>query len=695
MGFLLPILQKAIVNLQLVMKKIILLFTVTQLFNIILNVSFAQRGLQTDGVVTPQNNNFNRGVLNNRSGDTSFKRRDLSQDSINIYFSTFSNNKTQILDTSISDFYARFPLSYTFNHLGNLGTAAHSLLFNPWLQAGFNPGFHQYDAYNYQLENTRLYQTTKPYTELNYLLGSSAEQIINVLHTQNKKDNINYSLEYRFINSPGILKNQNASVNNTRLAFQYKSPNKRYNLTSVYISNKNASSENGGTVNAKQLDSLSLNSPFELPVRLGLGGVIRRDLFNTAVNTGNIYKQNEFVVRQEFDFGQKDSILVDSNQLKIFYPKFRLQHILSIKKQEYLFQDIYADSANYANYFNYTINSNPNSTYDTVKFKDSWNIFKNELSILSFPDKKNTSQFIKASATFENIKGSFNDSTSDNFNNIFLGGEYRNRTRNRVWDIEAIAQLYIAGLNAGDYSTYATIEKSLGKKTGSLLLGFQNINKSPAFLYNNGSSFFINNRTNFNKENITKIWANYYNKDGNFKLCGSYYLLSNYLYFNNFFSVQQEAKLFNVIHVAFEKKFRLSKRLNLYSEFHFQQATANAPINIPTFFTKQRIAFEGNFYTNLFLSTGLEFRYFSNYKPSGYSPFNGQFFFQYSYSLNNRPDINFYFNFRIKTFKIYFRAENLNTLIPPSGFKQYNFSTEQYPMQTVWMRLGIFWSFIN
>jgi len=695
MGFLLPILQKAIVNLQLVMKKIILLFTVTQLFNIILNVSFAQRGLQTDGVVTPQNNNFNRGVLNNRSGDTSFKRRDLSQDSINIYFSTFSNNKTQILDTSISDFYARFPLSYTFNHLGNLGTAAHSLLFNPWLQAGFNPGFHQYDAYNYQLENTRLYQTTKPYTELNYLLGSSAEQIINVLHTQNKKDNINYSLEYRFINSPGILKNQNASINNTRLAFQYKSPNKQYNLTTVYISNKNASSENGGTVNAKQLDSLSLNSPFELPVRLGLGGVIRRDLFNTAVNTGNIYKQNEFVVRQEFDFGQKDSILVDSNQLKIFYPKFRLQHILNIKKQDYLFQDIYADSANYANYFNYTINSNPNSTYDTVKFKDSWNIFKNELSILSFPDKKNTSQFIKASATFENIKGSFNDSTSDNFNNIFLGGEYRNRTRNRVWDIEANAQLYIAGLNAGDYSTYATIEKSLGKKTGSLLLGFQNINKSPAFLYNNGSSFFINNRTNFNKENITKIWANYYNKDGNFKLSGSYYLLSNYLYFNNFFSVQQEAKLFNLIHVAFEKKFRLSKRLNLYSEFHFQQATANAPINIPTFFTKQRIAFEGNFYTNLFLSTGLEFRYFSNYKPSGYSPFNGQFFFQDSYSLNNRPDINFYFNFRIKTFKIYFRAENLNTLIPPSGFKQYNFSTEQYPMQTVWMRLGIFWSFIN
>ena len=695
MGFLLQFVQKAIVNLQVNMKKSIELFLVIFFLIIPTSVIFSQRTLQTDGVVAPTNNNFSRNNINSRNGDTAFKKRDLSADSISIYYTLYNQTKSNLVDTSISDFYSRFPLSYIYNHLGNLGTAAASLIFNPLLQAGFNAGFHQFDAYNYNLESTKLYQTTKPYTELNYTLGSSAEQIINVLHTQNKKDNINYSLEYRFINSPGIFKNQNASVNNTRLAFQYKSPNKHYHLTAVYIANKNASSENGGTVDYKQLDSLSLNSPFELPVRLGLGGVIRRDLFNTTVNTGNIYKQNEFVIKHEYDLGKKDSIIIDSSSFKIFYPKIRLQHILNIQNKEFLFQDFYADSAKYSNYFNYTIKHNAAASYDTIKFKDSWSIIKNEFGIISFPDKKNASQFIKASATLENLTGRFNDTLSDKFYNVFLGGEYRNRTKNKIWNIEANAQLYLAGINSGDYNAFISIQKELGKKTGSLQLGFQNINKTPAFIFNNGSSFRVTNRTSYTKENSLKLWANYFNKDLNLKLTGEYLLLSNYMFFDNFFTAQQESALFNVLHVGIEKKFKLSKRINLYSEFHFQQSTANAPINIPTFFTRQRIAFEGNFYTNLFLSTGLEFRYFTNYKPSGYSPFNGQFFYQNNYTLNNQPDINFYFNFRIKTFKIYFRAENLNSLIPPSGYKKYNYATEQYPMQSVWMRLGLFWSFIN
>ncbi len=675
------------------MKKLILTVLIIINLSLITNQCFSQRTLQTDGVVAPTTNNSTN--INSRTGDTAFKKRDLNADSINIYYTLFNQNKSIQLDTSISDFYSRFPLSYTYNHLGNLGTAATSLIFNPLMQAGFNAGFHQFDAYNYTLENTKLYQTTKPYTELNYTLGSSAEQIINVLHTQNKKDNINFSLEYRFINSPGIFKNQNASVNNTRAVFQYKSPNKHYHLNAIYIANKNASSENGGTVDYKQLDSLSLNSPFELPVRLGLGGVIRRDLFNTAVSTGNIYKQNEFVIKHEYDLGKKDSIIVDSSSIKIFYPKIRLQHILSIQQKEFLFQDIYADSTNYSNYFNYNINHNSSASYDTITFKDSWSIIKNQFGIISFPDKKNASQFIKASVTLENLTGRFLDTTSDKFHNIYLGGEYKNRTKNKVWDIEAIAQLYLTGLNSGDYNAYITIQKELGKKTGNLLLGFQNINKTPAFIYNSSSSFRVVNRTNFSKENTVKLWANYYNKNLNLKLTGEYFLLNNYLYFDNFFSAQQESSLLNVLHIGLEKKFKLSKRINLYSEFHFQQSTANAPVNFPTFFTRQRLALEGNFYTNLFLSTGFEFRYFSNYNPSGYSPFNGQFFYQNNYSLNNRPDINFYFNFRIKTFKINFRAENLNSLFPPSGYKNYNYSSEQYPLQTIWMRLGLYWSFIN
>lgn len=656
----------------------------------------AQKTLQTSdgGIPVTGRPGINSGQQQ-RNGDTSFKHRDDRADSITIFFRYYDKTPTQYLDSSINDFYTRFALPYYYTHLGNLGTAAHSYLFNPLLKAGFDAGFHQFDIYNYSLENTKLYQTTKPFTELTYLLGSSAEQTINILHTQNKKDNLNFSFEYRFINSPGVLKNQNASVNNTRFIIQYQSPNKRYHLTSIYIANKNAASENGGTVDYKLLDSLSLNNPFELAVRLGKGGVVSRNLFNTAVNTGNIYKQTQLSIRQQYDLGEKDSIVTDSSTVKLFYPKLRLQHLLSLKKQSFNFLDVYADSTNYAQYFNYNIKGNATGSYDTISFKDVHSLVENELSLISFPDKKNAAQFIKASATLQNISSTINDTSNQKQYNIFIGGEYRNRTRNKIWDIEANGQLYLNGANAGDYNAYISLQKILGKKTGTLQIGFQNINRSPSFIYNNASAFRVLNRQGYNKENITKLWANYYNKPLNLTINAAYFAISNYLYFDSIFTAQQEATLINVLHVGVEKKFRLSKYFNLYSEIHLQQTTANAPLNLPQVFTRQRIAFEGNFYKNLFLSTGIEFKYHSKYKPSGYSPFNGQFFYQNDYSIWNRPDINFFFNFRIKSFKAFFRAENLNTLIPPSGYKKYNYVTQQYPMQGVWIRFGVWWGFVN
>lgn len=678
------------------MNSISIKFFFSIAFICILNNAIAQGTLKSaDGMPAGKIGNNGGGDPTQRGGDTSFKHRDDAADSISISYRYFDKNKTNFLDSNINDFYTRFSLPYYYNHLGNLATAARSMLFNPILKAGFNAGFHQFDIYNYSIENTKLYQTTKPFTELVYLLGSNAEQTINVTHTQNKKDNLNFSLEYRFINSPGVLKNQNASVNNTRFTLQYQSPKKRYHFTTILIANKNAASENGGTVNYKLLDSLSLNNPFELATRLGISSLIQRNLFNTAVYTGNTYTHSQFFVRQQYDLGQKDSIVTDTTVVKLFYPKLRLQHQISLQKNSYLFSDVYADSTKYATFFNYNLKGNKSGTYDTISFKDSWSNIENELSIISFPDKKNAAQFIKASATIQNLVGTFNDSIKNKYYNIFIGGAYSNRTKNKVWDIEAIAQFYVNGLNAGDYNTYISLQKLLSKKVGTLQIGFQNTNKSPALIFSSTSSFKITNRANYAKENITKIWANYFNKQLDILVSGEYYLISNYLYFDSAFKASQDATIFNVLHIGAEKKFKLRKNLYLYSEVHLQQTTANAPVNIPQFLTRQRIAFEGNFFSNLYLSSGLEIRYHSNYKASGYAPINGQFFYQNGYTTNNRPDVNLFFNFRIKTFKAYIRAENLNTLFSPDGYKSFNYNIEQYPTQGVWIRFGVWWNFVN
>ena len=648
-------------------------------------------------------NNYSQSGSNGSSGQSNNKKdslqhRDRYADSITIYFRYYDSTRTRTIDSAINDFDKRFSVPYTYDHLGNLGTAARSLLFNPILKAGWDAGFHQYDIYNYTIENTRFFQTTRPYTELGYLLGSKSEQTIDVLHTQNRKSNFNFSLEYKFINAPGTYRNQNSSHNNIRFTTHYQSPNKRYESFLILLSNKHASSENGGLISRAALDTLggTLNDPFQLDTRLGSSFVYSPNPFNTTVTTGNIYKESNFLYRHQYDLGTKDSIVTDSVTIHLFHPRFRVQHTLQVGSNEYKFIDYDGDSTRYETFYNYHF-AKDTITQDTISFKDKWTRINNELSFISFPDKNNQSQYFKLGGIIQNLKQTINDKVSNSFYNISVIGEYRNRTRNKLWDVIANGQLYLNGLNAGDFQTYISLKRKLSNSLGSLQIGFQNVNRSPSFLLNAPTGFPMQAHSSFNKENTTHLFAIYDNAKVGFKLSGDYYLLNNYTYSDSFFHAAQEASLFNVLHVYGEKVFKLSRHWNYYLELHLQQATGNAPINIPQFLTRQRLAFEGNFFTNLFLSTGLEVRYASDYRAPNYSPFTGQFFYDNSTTLSNRPDVNFFFHFRIKSFKAFARIENLNTVNPGDGFSfsHYNYKLANYANAGMWVRFGIWWNFVN
>jgi len=650
--------------------------------------------MQGQGIQNFSNRQFGGGGSSAKSSkNDSLQKRDRFADSITIFYRYFDSTRNRTIDSSINDFTTRFPLPYTYHHMGVYGTATQSFLFNPILKPGFDAGFHQFDSYKFTIENTKFFQTTRPYTEFAYVLGSKAEQLIDLKHTQNKKTNFNFGVEYRFSNSPGLLKNQNASHNNFRVTTHYQSNNKRYEFFGVILSNKVVAAENGGLVNKALLDSLALNDPYELETRMGKAGAAVRSPFNVSISTGNTYKETVFLFRNHYDFGQKDSILTDSVMFKIFYPRFRVEHTLKYSKQSFNFFDRFVDSARYKNYFNFAA-----ITGDTINYQDSYTNLQNEFSLISFPDKNNQSQFLKASIALQNIKGSFYNKGTDNFYNVFASGEYRNRTRNQVWDLEATGTLYINGFNAGDYSAFVSMQRKLGNKAGYLKLGFQNVNRSPSFILNSLSSFPVSNRTSFNKENTIRLFASYENVAKRFKFSGEYFAMNNYMYFDSFYTAKQEASLFNVLHLSAEKVFKIAKHWNWYSEVHIQQTTGNPPVNLPFLLTRNRVAFEGNFYTNLFISTGLELRYNTGYKADNYSPQLGQFFYQNTNTINNRPDINAFLHFRIKSFKGFVRLENLNSLSlggGNAGFTKNNLLANDYVNTSLWFRMGVWWNFVN
>jgi hypothetical protein len=628
-------------------------------------------------------------------GQDSLKHRDNTDDSITIYYRYFDSTRIRQIDSSINDFTTRYPVPAQYVTLGNFGAAAHSLIFNPILRPGFDAGFHAFDIYRFTIEDTRFYQTTRPYTQLGYLLGSKGEQMINLVHTQNIKPNFNMALQYRLINSPGNLQNQNTNHNSYRINGNYQSRNKRYSVYGIFLSNKIQNSETGGIQYDSLLNNYSFSDRFNLPTRLSPnGGSLSRNPFNTRVSTGNVYGEQIFMLRQQYDFGQSDSLIVnDSTVIRLFYPRFRLQHTFNLTSQDYEFRDFSTSASrneDYLRFFNYKA---PTGDFS---FNDRWKSINNDFSIVSFPEKNNLNQFIKTGAAYEMLAGTFG-LNNRKYNNLYFNGEYRNRTRNQKWDLEAIGKFYLAGLNSGDYSAQASLKRLISQKIGYLELGFLNVNRNPSFVFSRQTNFPVNLTTDFKKENLTRVSASLTNGKG-FELGGEYYLVSNYSYFDSFFTARQEGTLFNILHLSAKKRFQLTKALSLYSEVHLQQASGNPPVNVPLFFTSNRIAFEGVYAKNMLYSIGLELRYHSPYKANNYSPLVGQFFYQNSYTINNRPEINAYFNFRIKRFYAFVRLENLNTFAKNTGdfgFNKNNLSAEHYPQQGMWFRIGIWWNFIN
>ena len=93
--------------------------------------------------------------------------------------------------------------------------------------------------------------------------------------------------------------------------------------------------------------------------------------------------------------------------------------------------------------------------------------------------------------------------------NLFMHGEYRNKTRNKKWDIEAFGNFYLNGFNAGDYNAYISLKRQISKNLGYLQVGFENVNRTVSMAWSTESSFGFGVPANnfFNKENVIHLFG--------------------------------------------------------------------------------------------------------------------------------------------------------------------------------------------
>lgn len=629
------------------------------------------------------------------SDSIQFEKRNFADEQAAVRFRFLDSARYRSIDSSISDYFTKVPMDPEYINLGNNGSAARSLLFKPFMKAGWDAGFHAYDLFAFTLEDTKFMTTNKPYTRLTYLLGSRAEQQIGIMHTQNLSADWNAGFEYRLISAPGFYNSQNTNHKNIRINSNYTSKNRRYNAFIVFISNGLQASENGGIKSDTFLlnKNPAYNDLFNIPTNLHVIPTDFGNFFNVTLQTGNKYTTSHFLLRQQYDFGKKDSVVTDSTVSRFFLPRFRFEHSLTFSAQKYHFRDIqaYPDSVFLNDKYGIKIVDD-----DTIRYTTRFRELVNDFSIIQFPDATNPLQFLKLGASLYNHKALL-DTVNDVFTNIKLHGEYRNRTKNRKWDMLLYGEFYAVGRNSGDYDVQARLKTELGRKWGSLEISGRNVNRTPSYLFNRPTAFPIDYDENLNDENFIQLQGIISAPRQLLQLSGEYYIVSNYVYLSDFKTVSQSGSLFSMLRLGLSKEFRLRRNWKWYLDLYVQTLTGNPPLNVPLVYTRNRFAYEGSVFRNLTLSTGFDLRYHTPYKSPNYSPLLGQFFFQNTEQITIRPDIAAYINFRIRNFTGFTRLENLNSLtfINGFGFKNNNIETPLYPYPGLLFRFGFIWDLVN
>jgi hypothetical protein len=636
---------------------------------------------------------FNTGSFSNVGGNNRMQRdtsqRNLGPDTITLKYYFLGDPIEHHLDSSVVDFNANYlKVPASFVTLGNTGGAARNIIFSPRMQAGFDEGFHAYDVYTFNHNNARYYNTTRPYSELQYLIGPKQEQVIGVSHTQNRSENFNFAFDYRKINAPGYFRTQNTNHDMYRVTANYESKGKRYHGYFSYYYNKINGGENGGIRRVSDLTNDRYSEPRTVDVNLGNEDVPAYAFFGTTIAVKSVNSMRGIQYQQQYDWGKGDTVHVnDTTDYYKFEPVFRVQHTISSQANSFGFTDNRPDTFFYTRHYDIAYRG----AGDTIRASQRWRTLSNDISLVQFPVRGNLAHFISVGARFDHTSGDFADDVSLQFNNLALHGEYRNKTRDEKWDFSAKGEFYALGRNLGDYSVSGMLSRYLNETLGNVSLLFRNVNREPSYVY----KFFSYSRdswynTELGKENITQLQFAADNKKLKYNLVANYYIYSNYTYFSDFMHSAQNSGIFNVLEIILSKHFRV-KHWNWYADFAFQQVHGDGPLNLPTIWTRHRIAYENRIFRNLNMMVGVELRYNTDYYADDYSPLPGQFVYQNTQKVGYElPDITGFLHFRIKSLSAYIRAENLNTFL-----KSNNFAAPLYPYNTFGLRVGFRWWFIN
>jgi hypothetical protein len=584
------------------------------------------------------------------------------------------------LDTSLNFFQVYDPAlqrSFSNTFTGNLGGA---YLSNDFFNREPYSDFYLYqsfDAYARFPESVRYFNTTTPYTLLDYSQSENKnvrnESRFNVFHSQNANSKFNFAFLYDQARSTGQYQLQETKFHTIGLLTTYVSD--RFNSHFNILFNRHEAQENGGL----QPDQ-DLNLDKETETYLVNLSAARSRLQNNTISLTNEYK-----------LGKTEQAKTEKGEeYEFFRPITGIIHQIEYSGNKRFYTDTEVDAT--ADFYP-DVYYDADSTNDTISYNRLTNIF--QLKFYEAPGRKFTFSkraFIAYDAISIKMPGEESYTLQqENFRNLYVGGGI-SRTEGEFWKWNAEGKIYLTGFRSGQTELSAYIYKPLkiGKDTTSLYVAGELNTLVPDPFIQHYRSNHYGWKNQFNNINEMIIRSKIHSQEYHFTVGLNYALISNYI-FNDSLALPNQGSKEMLVLAAYANKDFISKHWLIRTQLLWQNSTQTDYLHLPVFTGYLSLSYKTVISKVLHTILGFDVRYNTEFFADAYEPATGRFHWQDKQKIGNYPFIDLHANLKLKRTRAFFQLKNAGSGFIPGDF----WSAPDYPLYRRTFRLGIAWSFYD
>ena len=558
------------------------------------------------------------------------------------------DNRSSIEDTLFKDFEKYDPAKRFENAslgLGNLGSSQHSVRLQERNGINTVAGFHQYDIYKIDPDKLKFYEQNRPYNDLFFTpVAGQNNFAVGAQFSRNFSNNVNATLEFKRYAQEGFYQNQLTKSTAFGFGIWKSNPEKNHDLFIRFTANNHNEEINGGVATDTLFNQDLFRLRTAIPVRL-VGDTTRHQHFSYSIDNyfdavndklsihHKVKYEHGYFRNGDFDTSTSDDTLVyghylvDDRGLRYYMGFTRINNTIDIAWKQKVLDIQLGLSHSHQRY---------SPTDQTEVFNDL-----TASGVLGF----NISNFSRVSGTLDLGIG-------DNAGNLDFKGRIQ---------VNGIKDLLLEG-----FLRIQRYDPSLIQRR--MLVTEQLIYDNAFSKVNN---FEIGGSLNWEKANLSMQF-----KSG---------VRDNAIAFDNMAIPYQLDGSLEYIQAELDHHWHW-RFIGMENSILYQSFSDNI-YNLPRVYSIHNLYIQFRlFKRRLLTQTGILYYNIDYDGGLSYMPLNGSF-----YPNDEEPEryhyTEFYANFKVDRFRLFFKIDNLTELWQ----REVHYQINDYPMFDYKMRIGIRW----